>query len=317
MIKLPYLARRLLNGVALLLGVTFISFLLMVHFGPDKTFELIGKNPSAEQISEVRHALGYDRPFLLRYGHYLRELVTLDFGLSDSSGEKVAAMLGRSLPISLALLVPGFVLGNVLGLLLGMLAVWYRGQWLDKLITSGSVVGMSISFLIIIIGLQVLLCTPYGLNLFPVRGWQVHGLASYLFYVTVPTLALVLVTLGYNTRFYRAIIADETEREHIRTLRAYGAAPFELMFKHVLKNSLIPILTRLMFSVPLVLISGSLLLESYFGIPGIGQITFNAITSGDQPVLKAVIGLTGVLFALALTINDLLYKLVDPRVARA
>lgn len=317
MTKPSYLVRRLLNGVALLLGVTFISFLLMVHFGPDKTFELIGKNPSAEQIIEVRHALGYDRPFLMRYGHYLHELVTLDFGLSDSSGEKVAAMLGRSLPISLALLVPGFVLGNVLGLLLGMLAVWYRGQWLDKLITSGSVVGMSISFLIIIIGLQVLLCTPYGLNLFPVRGWQVHGLASYLFYVTVPTLALVLVTLGYNTRFYRAIIADETEREHIRTLRAYGAAPFELMFKHVLKNSLIPILTRLMFSVPLVLISGSLLLESYFGIPGIGQITFNAITSGDQPVLKAVIGLTGVLFALALTINDLLYKLVDPRVARA
>lgn len=317
MIKLTYLARRLLNGVALLLGVTFISFLLMVYFGPDKTFELIGKNPSAEQISEVRHALGYDRPFLFRYGRYLRELVTLDFGLSDSSGEKVAAMLARSLPISLALLVPGFVLGNGLGLLLGMLAVWYRGQWLDKLVMSGSVIGMSISFLIIIIGLQVLLCTPYGLNLFPVRGWQVHGLASYLFYVTVPTLALVLVTLGYNTRYYRAIIADETEREHIRTLRAYGATPFEIMFKHVLKNSLIPILTRLMFSVPLVLISGSLLLESYFGIPGIGQITFNAITSGDQPVLKAVIGLTGILFALALTINDLLYKVVDPRVARA
>ncbi len=315
--KLPYFVRRLLFGTALVLGVTFISFLLMVHFGPDKTYELIGKNPTEQQIAEVRHALGYDRSFLLRYGSYLRELVTLDFGLSDSSGEKVSSMLARSLPISLLLVVPGFVLGNGLGLILGMLAVWYRGRWLDRLVTGASVAGMSVSFLIIIIGLQVLLCTPHGLNLFPVRGWQVDGLASYLFYVTVPTLALVLVTLGYNTRYYRAIIADESEREHIHALKAYGATPYELMLKHVLKNSLVPILTRLMFSVPLVLISGSLLLESYFGIPGIGQVTFDAITSGDQPVLKAVIGLTGVLFALALTVNDFLYKVVDPRVARS
>jgi len=124
------------------------------------------------------------------------------------------------------------------------------------------------------------------------------------------------VTLGYNTRFYRAVMAEEIEREHIRTLRAYGAGPFEILFKHVLKNSLVPVLTRFMFSVPFVLISGSLLLESYFGIPGVGLVTFNAITSGDQPILKAVVGLTGVLFVLALTVNDLLYSLVDPRVAK-
>ena len=111
-------------------------------------------------------------------------------------------------------------------------------------------------------------------------------------------------------------MVDEIDRDHIRTARAYGASPGELMFKHVLKNGLIPILTRIMFSIPFVVISGSLLLESYFGIPGIGLVTFNAITSGDQPILKAVVGLTGVLFVLALTINDLLYSLVDPRVAK-
>jgi len=313
----PYFTRRLLYGIPLLLGVTFISFLLMVYFGPDKTWELLGKNPTAEQIEEVRHVLGYDRPFLLRYGDYLRELVTLDLGLSDSNGEPVSTILLRTLPISIALVLPGFVLGNLLGLALGLLAAWYRGKWLDKLVMSASVVGMSVSFLVIIIGLQILLCTPYGLNLFPVRGWQVHDPGSYIYYVTVPTLALVLVTLGYNTRFYRAIMADEIERDHIRTLTAYGAAPAEVLFKHVLKNSLIPVLTRIMFSVPFVVISGSLLLESYFGIPGIGLVTFNAITSGDQPILKAVVGLTGVLFVLALTINDLLYSVVDPRVTRS
>lgn len=311
-----YITRRLLNAIPLMLGVTFISFLLMVYFGPDKTYELLGKNPTAEQINEVRHVLGYDRPFLIRYGDYLKELITLDLGISDSNGELVTSILSRTLPISVALVLPGFVLGNLLGLALGLLAAWFRGKWLDKLIMSTSVVGMSISFLVIIIGLQVLLCTPYGFNLFPVRGWQVHDLGSYLYFVTVPTLALVLVTLGYNTRFYRAIMADEIERDYIRTLHAYGAAPAELLFKHVLKNSMIPVLTRIMFSVPFVVISGSLLLESYFGIPGIGLVTFNAITSGDQPILKAVVALTGVLFALALMINDMLYSMVDPRIAK-
>jgi peptide/nickel transport system permease protein len=312
----PYITRRLVYGIPLMLGVTFISFLLMVYFGPDKTYELLGKNPTAEQISEVRHTLGYDRPFLLRYGDYLKELLTLDLGLSDSNGEPVSQILIRTLPISIALVLPGFVIGNLLGLALGLMAAWFRGKWLDKLVMSASVVGMSISFLVIIIGLQILLCTPYGLNLFPVRGWQVHDLGSYFYYVTVPTLALVLVTLGYNTRFYRAVMADEIGRDHIRTLQAYGASPAELLFKHVLKNSLIPVLTRIMFSVPFVVISGSLLLESYFGIPGIGLVTFNAITSGDQPILKAVVGLTGVLFVFALMINDLLYTAVDPRVTK-
>jgi len=312
-----FITRRLLYGIPLILGVTFISFLLMVYFGPDKTYELLGKNPTAEQITEVRHALGYDQPFLLRYIDYLKELATLDLGLSDSNGEPVSSILTRTLPVSIALVLPGFVLGNLLGLALGLLAAWYRGKWLDKLVMSASVVGMSVSFLVIIIGLQILLCTPYGLNLFPVRGWQVNDLVSYLYYVTVPTLAIVLVTLGYNTRFYRAVMADEIERDHINTLRAFGAAPYELLFKHVLKNSLIPILTRIMFSVPFVVISGSLLLESYFGIPGIGLVTFNAITSGDQPVLKAVVSLTGVLFVLALTINDMLYSVVDPRISKS
>ena len=315
--SVSFIIRRLLYGIVLILGVTFISFLLMVYFGPDKTYELLGKNPTQEQISEVRHALGYDRPFLLRYGVYLKELATLDLGLSDSNGEPVAKILKRTLPISLALVLPGFVLGNLFGLALGLFAAWYRGRWLDKLVMSASVVGMSISFLVIIIGLQVLLCTPYGLNLFPVRGWQVNGLGSYLYYVTVPTMALVFVTLGYNTRFYRAVMVDEIEREHIHTLQAYGAAPAEILFKHVLKNSLIPVLTRIMFSVPFVVISGSLLLESYFGIPGIGLVTFNAITSGDQPILKAVVSLTGILFVLALMFNDMLYSMVDPRVSKS
>ncbi len=312
-----YIGRKLLSGIPLLLGVTFISFLLMVYFGPDKTFELLGKNPSSEQISKVREQLGYDRPFLSRYAEYFRQLVTLDLGLSESSGERISRILARTVPVSIALVLPGFMLGNMLGILLGLSAAWYRGRWLDKFIMGASVLGMSISFLVIIIALQVLLCTPYGVNLFPARGWEVNDASSYVYYVTVPTLAIIFVTLGYNTRFYRAVMVEELGRDHIQTALAYGASSTELLFRHVLKNSLVPVLTRLMFSIPLVIVSGSLLIESYFGIPGIGKSTFEAITSGDQPVLKAVVGLTAVLFVFEQLLIDILYRLVDPRVAEA
>ena len=312
---MPYALRKIAQGLALILGVTLVSFILMVWFGPDQTYTLIGKNASADQIEEVRRQLGYDQPFARRYASYLVDLFTLDLGASNASGEQVESILKRTIPITLALMIPGFVLGNLLGLALGLTAAWNRGHWIDRLITGLSVTGMSISFLVIIIVFQVLLSTPYGLNLFPVRGWQVVDPGSYLRYVTVPTLSLIFVTLGYNTRFYRAIFVEESGKDHIRTARAYGASTATILWKHVLKNSMVPIITRIMFSIPLVVISGSLLIESYFGIPGVGKMTFDAITSGDQPVLKAVVGLTAVAFVLIQVLTDFIYKLVDPRIA--
>jgi peptide/nickel transport system permease protein len=310
-----YLLRKTAHSLLLIIGVTFVSFVLMVQFGPDQTYSLLGKNPSADQIREVRHQLGYDQPFFRRYVDYVADLATLKLGASDSSGEAVSNILKRTVPISLALVVPGFLIGNLLGIALGLLASHRRGLFTDRLIMTLSVTGMSISFLIVIIVLQLLLCTPYGLNLFPVRGWQVDSLGSYLAHVTVPTLSMVMVTLGYNTKFYRAVFVEESGKDHIRTARAYGASPANLMWRHVLKNSMVPVSTRVMFSIPLVVISGSLLIESYFGIPGIGKATFDAITSGDQPVLKAVVGLTAVAFVLIQLMTDMIYKLVDPRVA--
>jgi len=308
-----YILRKLIGGIPLILGVTLISFVLMVYFGPDKTYELLSKNPTAEEIAQVRAQLGYDRPFWVRYGDYLRELVTLEFGYSDSTGERVSSILSRTVPISLALLAPGFILGNLLGIVLGLVAAWFRGGWVDKAIMGFAVVGMSISFLVVIIAFQVIFGVVLGW--FPVRGWNVHDLGSYLHYVTVPTLASIFVALGYNTRFFRAVLVEEMQRDHVRTARAFGAGPWEILYRNVLRNSLIPIITRIMFSIPLVVISGSLLIESYFGIPGVGKVTYDAITSGDQPILKAVVGLTAVFFVLILIVNDVLYRLVDPRVS--
>lgn len=312
-----YLARRLVHGLALMLGVALLSFTLMVQFGPDQTYEQLGKNPTAAEIEEARRALGYDRPFLVRFGDWLGDLLRGDLGTSDANGESVNDLLARAFPITLALVLPGFLLGNLFGLLLGMLAAWHRGGAWDRLVLAGSVAGLSLSFLVIIILLQILLCTPYGLNLFPTRGWRVNDLGSYLLYVTVPTLALILVTLGYNTRFYRAVILEELGREHIRTAVAFGAGAREVLFSHVLRNSLVPVMTRLLYSIPLVIVSGSLLIETYFGIPGVGKITFDAITGGDQPVLLAVVTLTAVLFVIVQLLADATCRLADPRLGQS
>jgi peptide/nickel transport system permease protein len=312
---LQYALRKLVSGIPLVLGVTFVSFLLMVYFGPDQTYELLGKNPTPEQVAEIRHQLGYDRPFLVRYADYLREIVTLDFGHSNSTGEKVSSMIARTMPVSLALVLPGFVLGNLLAILLALVAAHFRSRWPDKAIMAFSVVGMSISYLIVIIAFQVIFSSSQGLGWFPVRGWSVHSFTDYLEYIAVPTLATVFVALGYNTRFYRSVIVEELTRDHVRTARAFGVPPATLLYRNVLKNCLIPIITRIVFSIPLIMISGALLVESYFGIPGIGKMTFEAITTGDQPVLKAVVGLTAVLFVLAQLLTDILYRAVDPRVS--
>jgi peptide/nickel transport system permease protein len=312
---LRYTLRKLIAGIPLILGVTLISFLLIVYFGPDKTYELLGKNPTAEEIAEIRAQLGYDKNFAQRYLEFVREIVTFDFGNSESTDEKVSSILARTIPVSIALAIPGFLLGNLLGVMLALFAAYYRGTWIDKFIMAFAAVGMSISYLIAIIAFQILLSSSEGLDLFPVRGWDTSTPIEYLRYVTVPTLATVFVALGYNTRFYRAVIVEEMSRDHVRTARAFGVPPARLFYRNILKNSMIPIVTRVVFSIPLIIISGSLLLENYFGIPGIGKASYDAIISGDQPVMKAVVALTAILFVVAQLLTDICYRLVDPRVS--
>jgi len=309
-----YIARRLLAGIPLLLGVSLVAFLLMVYFGTDAVYSQIGHSATPQQIEELRRSLGHDQPVVLRYFDYLRQLATLDFGRSDSSGEPVAKLLARTVPVSIRLVLPGFVLGNLFGLGLALLCLRHRGSLLDRLIVGGATLGMSLSFVIVIVGLQALLGSSAGLDLLPVRGWDDSSWMAYLNHVAVPTLALIVVTLGYNTRFYRAVLLAEADAPHVRTARAYGAGEWTVLLRQVLRNALLPIVTRLVFSVPMIAISGSLLIESYFGIPGVGKATFDAITSGDQPVLKAVVGLSAVLFVLMQIAADVLCRLADPRV---
>lgn len=312
---LYYSIRKLIYGIPQIFGVTLIAFILMVYFGPDKTYDLLSKNPTQQEIDEIRHQLGYDRPIHIRYLQFLKEVVTFDFGHSESSGEKVTEIFKKAIPVSLMVALPAAILGNGFGILLALIAAYYRGRVVDRAIMLFAVTGMSISFLIVLIGFQYIFCSSYGLNLFPVSGWSTETLGEYLKYVTVPTMASIFVALGYNTRFYRAIIVEETNRDHVRTARAYGCGPIKLLFKHILKNAMIPILTRIVFTIPFIIIGGSLLVESFFSIPGIGFITLDAIMTGDLPIVKAVVTSMAILYVLMLILVDILYQAVDPRIS--
>lgn len=306
--------RKTLHSLSLLLGVTFISFLLMVYFGPDRSYAIAGKNPDASQLEDIRQQLGYDQPLFSRYFTYIKDLASLNLGQSESNGKPVSQLLAETIPVSLLVLLPGFLIGNLLALLLAMVAAWYRHSWPDRLLTNISLAGVSISFLIIIILLSTWLCTPQGLNLFPSRGWRVDSLASWFTYATVPSLALIIVSVFFNLRFYRALLLEEMQQDYIRTARAYGAGPFSIMFKEALPNTLIPFLTRLLFSLPAILVSGSLLLESYFGIPGVGKVSFDAIFNADQPVLNAIVSLSAILVIVIAWLVDFIYPYLDPRI---
>ena len=308
------LLRMLASLLALVLGVTTIGFLLMVYFGPDPSYLLAGRNATAEQIAAIQSQLGQDQSVLLRYWNFVLDLLRLDWGVSISSGRSVSTLLADTLPTTILLVLPGFILGHVVGVGLALIAVHYRGGRLDRLIMAASVGTMSLSFLVIIILLQVLLCTPMGLDWFPAYGWQVNGFTSYLMHVTVPSLALILISVGYNTRFYRAVLAEQASASHVLVARAYGARPSEYLFSHVLAGAMLPIITRIIFTLPVLVVSGSLLLESYFGIPGIGRLTFEAITNGDQPVLRAVVVLSGLAFGVLVMLADYTYRWFDPRV---
>lgn len=307
--------RRLLGAVPLLVGVTLIAFTLTVHFGPDPAWEQLGRNPSAADLERVQQLLGQDRPFALRYFDYLGNLARLDLGYAHASGESVAGLIARTLPISAMLLLPGFVAGLVVALALALWAAWHPRGRIDRacdLLTAGA---MSLSLVVIVIALQAIF--GVALDWFPVRGWQVDGPVAYARHVAVPTLALILANLGYNLRFFRAVFRAAVNDAPVRTALAYGLGPARIIRGYVIRACAPVIVTRIAFAVPLLLVSGSLVIESHFGIPGIGKITFDAVMAGDQPVLMAIVSLSAILFVLTLTAADILAGLLDPRIATA
>jgi peptide/nickel transport system permease protein len=257
----------------------------------------------------LQREFGLDLPLHLQFLRYLKQIVTLDFGRSRVTHQRVSKMILDGLIPSLSLMLPAFLFGTILAISISLICAFYRNRFIDRAMVIASVAGMSISILAYIIIGQYLLA--YKWHLFPIQGYE-FGLESFK-YLVLPGLIYVVAALGIDVRLYRTIMLNETNQDYVRTAMAKGLSKRKILFKHVLKNSMIPIITQVVITIPF-LYTGSLLLESFFGIPGLGDMGISAVTNGDWPVLRTITFIGALLFIFANLVSDILYALVDPRV---
>jgi len=313
---LAYTIRKIVYNIPIYLAVVMLMMMLLRVRDP--VAGQLGKNASAEEYAAKKVELGLDVPLYQQYGTLLWSMATLDFTRETwtEPGVTVGEKLYKAVPKSLALTLPALFLTTVLSIVIAMVSAFNRGRWLDRMLVFFAVLGMSISFLVYIIfgqyfgafRLQQLLGTP----VFAIHGYE-SGIQNWPFYVLLPVMISVIVSMGYDTRFYRAVMVEETQAEYITTARAKGASRTKIMFVHMLRNAMIPIITRVMITLPF-LVTGSILLEQFFGIPGMGYTLLSAITNGDFPVVEVFTAVFAGLFILSLIATDILYALFDPRV---
>jgi peptide/nickel transport system permease protein len=308
---LSYLLRRILQMVPTLAGVILLVFFLFRSFGGDPAEILGGLHASAQQIESIRNQLGLNQPVAEQLWRFATKVFTFDWGRSWATNESVAQIFRTRLPATLTIMLPILVLQVVLAIIAGMAVAYMRGSLTDRAVMVVTTVALSISFLVYVIVGQYLFA--FRLGWFPVQGWS-HSLWTNLtVYAPLPVLLAVLVSLAPQTRLYRSFFLDEMGHDYVRTARAKGVGENTILFKHVLRNALIPILTHIATELPGVFV-GSFLIEVFFSVPGLGREVYLAVGRSDYPVIQAV---TIYLAALTMAINlatDVLYQWADPRV---
>ena len=302
---LKYALRRLLEAIPTTFGILLLSFFLFNVVGGSPAAVILGKNATAEAIAAFDRKWGYDQPVLVQFGRFVRDVFRGDFGYSLENHEAVLDVLARGVGPSLSLTVPILLGGTIVALMLAMLSVAYRGRLVDKAVLLVSTVLMSVNYVVWVLGGQFFL--SYKAGLFPVWGYE-----SAL-YLVLPVLIGILSSLGTDVRFFRTAILDEVYKPYVLTARAKGLSGVAVMVRHVLRNALIPIVTYVSLSIPW-LFSGSILLESFFGIPGLGSVSINAIHSSDMAVVRTVVVLGALLYQFVNLVTDVLYAALDPRV---
>jgi peptide/nickel transport system permease protein len=242
---------------------------------------------------------------------FLKSIVTFDWGKSWATNEAVSNLFATRLPATLTVMLPILILDVIVALPIAMWVAYRRGSLADRTIMVVTTIALSISFLVYIIVGQYLF--GFQLGWFPVQGWSDSTLTNLTTYVPLPVMLAVMVGIAPQTRLYRTFFLDELGQDYVRTARAKGLTEGPVLFKHVLRNAMIPILTNVSLALPSVFV-GSFLIEVFFSIPGLGREVLLAVNRSDYPVIQAI---TVYLAALTMVINlatDVLFKLVDPRV---
>ena len=306
-----YFIRRLWQMIPTMLGVVLLIFFLFNWVGGDPSQVLAGKISSPEQIANIRKQLGIDQPYWRQLLIFGKQIVTGDFGRSWSTNEEVSHIFATRVGPTLTIMVPIMVLETVLGIVFAIGVAYVRGSLTDRAIMIACTVAMSISFLVYIIVGQWLF--GFRLGWFPVQGWSDSYWKNLFVYAPLPVFLALLVSIAPTLRLYRSFFLDEIGQDYVRTARAKGLSETTVLFKHVMRNAMIPILTNLAIELPSLMI-GSFLLEKFFSIPGLGREVITAVERSDFPVIKAITVYLAVFTMLLNLTVDVLYKWVDARV---
>ncbi|MGI4861618.1 MAG: ABC transporter permease [Janthinobacterium lividum] len=308
-----YILRRLLSAIPVMLFVAFFVFSLLALAPGDPAALVAGENATPEDIVRIRATLGLDEPFLTRFVHWLARLLHGDLGTSLFTGQPVAHMIAQRLEPTFSLMLLTLVLSVAVAVPAGAWAAWRHNRLNDRLIMLGAVFSFSLPAFVV----GYLLAWVFGLKLhwLPVQGYVPldQGVWASLRTLLLPALALGCVYVGLITRFTRATLIETLSQDYIRTARAKGLGNRKILFRHALKNAAVPIVTVIGSGVAL-LISGTVVTETVFSIPGLGRLTVDAILRRDYPIIQGVILLFSFLYVLVNLAVDLLYTVFDPRI---
>jgi len=305
-----YVIRRLLYTIPIVLGVCLIIFVIFNVSGYDPAQQLLGKHATAKQILEVRRELGLDKPLPQQYFDIVKSAFTFEFGRSWSTKQKIIDMIKEGAIPSLTVTFPAFLISTITAILISILVAFNRGKLIDRLLVVKCVGMMSIPSLAYILFFQYFFA--YKVGWFEISGYE-NGFPDFIPYVILPVIIMVVLSIGPDVRYFRTVILDDIYQDYVRTARAKGLSETVVLLKHVLKNSMIPIITYVVIQIPF-LILGALLIESFFSIPGLGGLTVKAVFDSDFPVIKAMTILSAIAYIVFTVITDILYTLVDPRV---
>jgi len=321
---LKYIIKRILYAIPILVGVNFITFMLffMVNSPDDMARSQLGaKQVTPAMIEAWKEKKGYNRPLFINEKRdgiekitdtlFVQEslkLFSFNFGYSDANRNIKEDIKERMFP-SLAIALPSFIIALITNISLALLLVMFRGSILDTSMMIVAVMIMSISSLFYIIAGQLIFSKLW--HWFPISGYD--GGFNAIRFVMLPIIIGVFAGIGSNVRWYRSIFLEEINKDYIRTARAKGLSEISILFKHLLPNGMLPILTGVVVIIPS-LFMGSLIMESFFGIPGLGSYTIDAIKAQDFGIVKAMVFLGSVLYIVGLILTDISYTLFDPRV---
>ncbi|WP_413871175.1 ABC transporter permease [Albidovulum sp.] len=302
---LSYIARRLVQSALILLGVSFITFLLLYVLPADPVRQIAGRSATAETVESIRRQLGLDQPFLVQYGRYLGNLVQGDFGRSYLQKTEVTDLLLSRLPATLLLMVAAILCELVIGLTLGVIAALNRGKALDNTLMLSSFVTVSAPQFVV--ALLLLYVFAVRLGWFPIGG---YGTPAHL---VLPALTLGILGSGWYSRIMRSSMLDVLRADFIRTARAKGLGRARVVLGHALPNAILPIVAMIGIDIGMFM-SGIVVVESVFGWPGIGQLAWQAIQRVDIPIIMGVTLVSALAIVIGNLLADLVAPVIDPRI---